>query len=229
MAKASKPKAAPAIDMTPMVDLGFLLVTFFMLAANFRSDEVVQVDTPFSISEMTIPENTVTITVDKGGRVFFGISGKPEAKQNLLKRMAGKYQIPFSEQQIEKFGILTDFGCTIQEMPAFLDMSSDQRKEFIATGKTMAIPTDSTNNQLKDWINYGNLEMLSVGEKAYYEAKDRGLDPNINEFKPKFILRVDGKAEYLYAKKVIETFRDLNINNLNFVTGLKADPRKSQQ
>jgi hypothetical protein len=39
---------------------------------------------------------------------------------------------------------------------------------------------------------------------------------------------VDGKAEYVYAKKVIETFRDLNINNLNFVTGLKADPRKPQ-
>lgn len=228
MAKISKPKSAPAIDMTPMVDLAFLLVTFFMLSANFRTDEVVQVDTPSSISEMTMPENVVLITVDQGGRVYFGLSGKEEAKQNLLKRMSEKYKVPFSPEQIVTFGSLTDFGCTIQEMPAFLNMSSEERKKFVAEGKTMAIPTDSTNNQLKDWINFGNIEMLAVGEKAYFDAKDRGLEPNINEFKPKFVLKVDGKAEYLYAKKVIETFRDLNLNNLNFITSLEADPRKPQ-
>ncbi|MBX2949453.1 MAG: biopolymer transporter ExbD [Crocinitomicaceae bacterium] len=228
MAKISKPKSAPAIDMTPMVDLAFLLVTFFMLSANFRTDEVVQVDTPSSISEMTMPENVVLITVDQGGRVYFGISGKEEAKQNLLKRMSEKYKVPFSPEQITTFGSLTDFGCTIQEMPAFLNMSSEERKRFVAEGKTMAIPTDSTNNQLKDWINFGNIEMLAVGEKAYFDAKDRGLEPNINEFKPKFVLKVDGKAEYLYAKKVIETFRDLKLSNLNFITSLEADPRKPQ-
>lgn len=228
MAKISKPKSAPAIDMTPMVDLAFLLVTFFMLSANFRTDEVVQVDTPSSISEMTMPENVVLITVDQGGRVYFGVSGKEEAKQNLLKRMSEKYKIPFSPEQIATFGALTDFGCTIQEMPAFLNMSGDERKRFVAEGKTMAIPTDSTNNQLKDWINFGNMEMLAVGEKAYFEAKDRGLEPNINEFKPKFVLKVDGKAAYLYAKKVIETFRDLKLSNLNFITSLEADPRKAQ-
>jgi biopolymer transport protein ExbD len=219
MAKISKPKSAPAIDMTPMVDLAFLLVTFFMLSANFRSDEVVQVDTPSSISDMTMPENVVLITVDQGGRVYYGIKGKEEAKRNVLLRMSEKYKVPFSPEQIETFGKLTDFGCTIQEMPAFLN---------IAEGKTMAIPTDSTNNQLKDWVNFGNIEMLAVGEKAYFDAKDKGLEPNINEFKPKFVLKVDGKAEYLYAKKVIETFRDLKLSNLNFITSLEADPRKPQ-
>lgn len=228
MAKISKPKSAPAIDMTPMVDLAFLLVTFFMLSANFRTDEVVQVDTPSSISEMTMPENVVLITVDQGGRVYFGVSGKEEAKQNLLKQMSKKYNVPFSAEQIATFGTLTDFGCTIQEMPAFLNMTGDERKRFVSEGKTMAIPTDSTNNQLKDWINFGNIEMLAVGEKAYFEAKDRGLEPNINEFKPKFVLKVDSKAEYLYAKKVIETFRDLKLSNLNFITSLEADPRKAQ-
>lgn len=228
MAKISKPKSAPAIDMTPMVDLAFLLVTFFMLSANFRSDEVVQVDTPSSISDMTMPENVVLITVDQGGRVYYGIKGKEEAKRNVLLRMSEKYKVPFSPEQIETFGKLTDFGCTIQEMPAFLNMSGEERKTFIAEGKTMAIPTDSTNNQLKDWINFGNIEMLAVGEKAYFDAKDKGLEPNINEFKPKFVLKVDGKAEYLYAKKVIETFRDLKLSNLNFITSLEADPRKPQ-
>lgn len=227
MANVSNSKGgAPAIDMTPMVDLGFLLVTFFMLSANFRTDAVVQVDTPFSISEVTIPENTVVITVDQGGRVFFGISGKEEAKTNLIKRMAAKYKVPFSPKQLEEFTKLSDFGCSMQELPAYLNMNTNERKNYVAEGKTLGIPTDSTNNQLKDWINFGNIEMLAVGEEAYFDAKDKGLNPEINEYKPKFILKVDGNAEYLYAKNVIETFRDLNLNNLNFVTSLRKNPNK---
>lgn len=228
MAKISKPKSAPAIDMTPMVDLAFLLVTFFMLAANFRSDEVVQVDTPSSIAETLMPENIVLITVDKNGRVFFGINGKEEAKKNLLLRMSEKYKVPFSNEQVETFSRMTDFGCSMQELPAFLNMSSEERKSFIEQGRTLAIPTDSTNNQLKDWISYGNIEMLAVGKVAYEDAVNKGFDPDQNEFKPKFVLKVDGKATYLHAKKVIETFRDLDLNNLNFITSLEADPRKMQ-
>jgi biopolymer transport protein ExbD len=37
--------------MTPMVDLAFLLVTFFMLTASFRMAEPVIVDPPSSVSD----------------------------------------------------------------------------------------------------------------------------------------------------------------------------------
>lgn len=228
MAKISKPKSAPSIDMTPMVDLAFLLVTFFMLSANFRSDEVVQVDTPSSISDRLIPENVIMVTVDNGGRIYFGISGKEEVKANLLGHMSQKYGVNFTSEQVTAFSRLTDFGCTIKEMPEYLNMSADGRKEYIKEGKTMAIPADSSNNQLKDWIYYGNIEALAAGETAYNDAKTKGFNPEVNDFKPKFVLKVDGKAAYLYAKKVIEVFRDLNLNNLNFVTSLEQDPRSKQ-
>ena len=57
MPKIKAPKGSPSIDMTPMVDLAFLLVTFFMLSASFRSSEPVDVDVPTSISDKIIPEN----------------------------------------------------------------------------------------------------------------------------------------------------------------------------
>jgi biopolymer transport protein ExbD len=81
-----KPAAhAPSIDMTPMVDLAFLLVTFFMLTASFRMAEPVIVDPPSSVSDKTLPENTVLITVDNIGRAFFGV-GNGEARTNTLDK-----------------------------------------------------------------------------------------------------------------------------------------------
>jgi biopolymer transport protein ExbD len=84
MAKISKPKGAPSIDMTPMVDLGFLLVTFFMLSANFRTDEVVVIDIPASISTELMPKDFLQISVDKDGNTFVSFSGTEPVKQGIL-------------------------------------------------------------------------------------------------------------------------------------------------
>ena len=113
MPKIKMPKSSPSIDMTPMVDLAFLLVTFFMLAASFRSSEPVEVDVPSSISDKIIPDNVLLVTVDKGGRAFFNLAD-PEARRELLVNMSAKYKIGFSDEQVEKFTIMTSFGCTMQ-------------------------------------------------------------------------------------------------------------------
>ena len=75
------------------------------------------------------------------------------------------------------------------------------------------------------WIFYGNLAALNTGKTLFEEAKLKGDNPNANDFKPKFILRVDSKTLYVQAQNVIDVFRDLNLNNLNFVTSMEMPPK----
>ncbi len=59
------------IDMTPMVDVAFLLLIFFMTTTQFKPPEEVSVDLPFSSSEIKVPEsNIITVTVNEEGKAF---------------------------------------------------------------------------------------------------------------------------------------------------------------
>ena len=219
MPKLKIPKSSPAIDMTPMVDLAFLLVTFFMLAASFRPSEPVTVETPSSISDKVIPENMIMVTVASDGKVYFNLTGA-EARKEALTNMMGLYKVSLTEEQVEKFALMSTFGCSMKELPAYLDLSGDSRKDF----QTKGVPLDSLDNQLKNWISYSNVAALNSGQTAYNEAKRRGLSPEANDFKPKFVIRADGKAIYKKAEEVIDVFRELNLNNLSFVTSSEFNP-----
>lgn len=68
---AGKARAGIRIDMTPMVDVAFLLLIFFMSTTQFRPPEQVAVALPTSTSEIHVPEaNTIILTVNREGKFF---------------------------------------------------------------------------------------------------------------------------------------------------------------
>jgi len=70
MARPVKKRLGIKIDMTPMVDVAFLLLIFFMSTTQFKPPENVPIDLPSSHSNVKLPESDVLIiSVAKDNRI----------------------------------------------------------------------------------------------------------------------------------------------------------------
>src|SRR5277367_573614 len=139
---------SPTIDMTPMVDLAFLLVTFFMLTTKFNEPDPVAIDTPTSVSVIKIPDTDVlTISIAKDGRVLFNMDGQYN-RAELLNKMGAIYNVQFDKTESHSFALASSMGIPMGSLKQYLDMDVDQRKLVPQPG----IPIDSLHNELADWI-----------------------------------------------------------------------------
>lgn len=59
-------KLSTRIDMTPMVDLGFLLLTFFMLTTTFSQPKVIELTPPIKSKDSTKVQDTLSLTLILG-------------------------------------------------------------------------------------------------------------------------------------------------------------------
>lgn len=82
-------KNAFRLDMTPMVDLAFLLLTFFMLTSTFAKPSVMELTMPAKPDKNTIgpdwpASRVMTLILGKDSRVhyFFGLND-PDARPTL--------------------------------------------------------------------------------------------------------------------------------------------------
>jgi biopolymer transport protein ExbD len=218
MSKKPSKGGAPALDMTPMVDLAFLLVTFFMLTASFRMAEPVTVDPPSSIGEVMLPDNHIMVSIDDRGRAFFGISNTT-AKVTALREMAAKYKVGFTEEQFKKFGGLSSFGVDIKDLPRYIDADENGRKSF-QPQKGVPLDTITPNNQLKDWIAIGGKNAVQAYNDAKAKAEETKQD--FKAEKPRYAIKASAKTKYIFVKDVVKQFTDLKIFQFNLITSLEG-------
>ncbi len=85
-------KHGARIDMTPMVDLGFLLLTFFVLTSQFSKPKTMEINMPVEPEDTTITtkvddETAMTILLEEKAEKIFYYYGKFKPESSILKTM----------------------------------------------------------------------------------------------------------------------------------------------
>ena len=200
MAKIAIKKNPGSTDMTAMCDVAFLLLTFFVMTSTAKIPEALPVDTPASTVQTKLPETDLaTLTVGKG-KVFFDLKGK-EVRTKTLELMGEQYGVTFTDQDKVIFSRMDDFGVPILNLKQIIEMKASDRSKAGQSG----IPTDSLNNQLKDWVRNARLANIEINDKELQIA-----------------IKGDAKEEYPAIRKVMDILQDQKINSFSLVTGLRG-------
>lgn len=202
MPKIKLTNKSPRIDMTPMVDLFTLLLTFFILTATFRPQEAAPVDTPFSVSEKPMMDaNVMTVLIAKDNRIFFNVDNGPDTilkfRPKVLAEMGKRYNIEFTDDELRKFERYgASFGVAIQDMKAYLAARDSDERAALEKG----IPIDSTDNQLALWILFA-----------------RQVNPSVQT-----MIKGDADTDFPVVREVLDILQEKNVHRFNLITNLRG-------
>lgn len=198
------------IDMTAMVDVAFLLLTFFILTTKFRPEESIQVDTPSAISDLQVPElDIMVISVDGEGKVFVGFGDQP-TREKILDFVIEDYDLDLTEEAKSYFILQSSFGIPLSQLEYWLSLPLEQRKKFEEDGGLIGVPYPfmphkavARENELTKWIYYGRMA-------------------NYDNLKFQFAIKGDMDAPYDAVQEVIWSLQEWNVNKFQLVTSLEA-------
>ncbi|MCJ8497705.1 biopolymer transporter ExbD [Chryseobacterium salipaludis] len=194
MARVKPKRHNIRVDMTAMTDVSFLLLTFFILTAQFAKPDVETITTPSSISEKLLPDgSTMTILSTTDGRFYFTPVENGTERIALLDKMGEKYGMKFTNEEKVAFSNVQSVGVPMNQLKGFLDLSDEDRKAFKST---TGIPMDSTNKQLIDWVE------TSLAVNPDYKLAIKG----------------DVETKYPKVKALFEGLRDIDFLKFWLIT-----------
>ncbi len=190
---AVKPKRhGPAMDMTAMCDVAFLLLTFFIMTTQFKAQETVSIITPTSVSSEPVDEaNLGTISISDDGKYYFGVLDNKE-RNTFIQTINADLKLGLNNSQISSFSKIAEVGVGKDELKAFLSLSDEQKLTYKAKG----IPCDSANTELIDWVT------------TYRKINPSG----------KIAIRGDVKTQYPAVKVLFEELGKVEINKFKLIT-----------
>jgi biopolymer transport protein ExbD len=142
-------KHAPDNDMTPFVDVAFLILSFFMLATKFKPEEPIEVTTPNSVSSQALPEkDAFMVSIDKEGRVFVSMDN-PQARQLLISNLNTTRNLGLTPAEIKNFINAPSVGVPFSQLKSLLSLDPEEESTKNALKAQPGIPcADTTGGEL---------------------------------------------------------------------------------
>ena len=188
-------KHAPVNDMTPFVDVAFLILSFFMLATKFKPEEPVEVTTPNSVSSQVLPEkDAFMVSVDNKGRAFVSVDN-PSFRQVLIQNLNDTRKLGLTTSEIKMFVNAPSIGVPFSQLKCLLAMDPEQAKKVAQPGIPCA---DSTGGELYYWIR----DALSA-----YSGRKLNL-----------LIKADNATKYPDFKNILNAFKKNDQNKFLLVT-----------
>ncbi len=204
MPKVNIAKKSTDTDMTPFVDIAFLILSFFIMATKFKPAEAVPIQTPNSVSSQKLPENdAVMISIDKDDKVYFSIMAQkdPQLARDIIKAAAQARNIPVTDAQTAGYFPGDMIGVPFNKLGAFLALPADQKKTYVQEG----IPVkDSANNELYYWI---------AASRSVFAGKQL-----------KYLIKGDNVSKYPAFKAIIDALKKNDEQKYNLVTMPEGAP-----
>jgi biopolymer transport protein ExbD len=197
------PRKSTDTDMTPFVDVAFLILSFFMLATKFKPPEPVEITTPNSVSTDKLKDNdALLVEMDKDGRVFFSLlSNKGDFKRQVIDNLDKTRNLNLTPAEKSNFVNGGAIGVPFSQLKSLLaNKPQDQAKV-----KQPGIPVrDSASNELVYWIR----DAITV-------MAGRKLD---------YMIKGDNNSKYPDFKNVIGAFKRNDIYKFKLVTTPEEAP-----
>jgi len=220
------PKKSTTTDMTPFVDVAFLILSFFMLATKFKPPEPAKITTPRSVStDLLKEENRVLVEFDSAGKVFFSMDVKnpnfsDALKTSVIQKINSARNLNLTPQEMDNFRKSTLIGVPFSQLKTALDADPANRYGNAIPG----IPVDSANNELADWINAAKTTFLAKKE----ELKNAGDRAAYEDFQVYYMIKGDNDARYPNFDDVIEAMRRNDQYQFKLVTDPESAPTNSE-
>jgi biopolymer transport protein ExbD len=113
------------IDMTPMVDVAFLLLIFFMSTSQFDPPQKVPITIPDSHSNLKVPESDVmVIGVSKDNQILYQIGKSPQeytdiaSLENVVaqaRRRNPRLRVAIKADKVSDYGTMEDIMAIMQK------------------------------------------------------------------------------------------------------------------
>ena len=134
MPSAKIPRRSTDTDMTPFVDIAFLILSFFIMATKFKPPEPVEIKTPGSVLSQKLPENNaVMISIDSANRVYFTVlSDKDPSKYDaIIRGINTSRNLGLSEAQMARFHADPKFIAKLRYIIENPDKSYAERARYL--------------------------------------------------------------------------------------------------